>query len=88
MRVASGVIVAAEKVEILPCGAGGEESRVESLLEDAVAALEREEREDKFHFQMVDLGGSTAHFRFAKRMVMIRVQVADEGVEGSCPNDN
>ena len=73
MRVASGVIVAAEKVEILPCGAGGEESRVDSLLGDAVAALEREE---KFHFQMVDLGGSTAHFRFATRMAMVRVQVA------------
>ena len=56
MRVASGVVVAAEKVEILPFGAGGEESRVESLLGDAVAALEREEGEEKFHFQMVDLG--------------------------------
>ena len=65
MRGASGLIVAAEKVEILPCGAGGEESRVESVLGDMVAALERE---DNFHFQMVDLGGSTAHFRFATRM--------------------
>ena len=76
VRVASGVIVAAEKVEILPCGAGGEESWLESLLEDAVVALEREEREEKFHFQMVDLGGSTAHFRFATRMAMVCVQVA------------
>ena len=76
MRVASGVVVAAEKLEILPCGAGREESWVESLIEDAVAALEREEREEKFHFQMVDLGGRTAHFRFATRMVMVRVQVA------------
>ena len=50
MRVASGVIVEAEKVEILPCGAGGGESRVESMLGDAVAALEREMREEKFHF--------------------------------------
>ena len=77
MRVASGVIVAAEKVEILPCGAVGEESRVESVIGDAVVALGREEREEKFHFQMVDLGGSTAHFRFATRMAMVRVQVAD-----------
>ena len=76
MRVASGMIVAAEKVEILPCGAAGEESWVESLLGDAVAALEREESEEKFHFQMVDLGGSTAHFRFATRMAMVSVQVA------------
>ena len=50
MRVASGVIVAAEKVKILPCGAGGEDFWVESVLGDAVAALEREEREEKFHF--------------------------------------
>ena len=57
-------------------GDSGEESRVESLLGDAVAALEREEREEKFRFQMVDLGGSTAHFRFATRMAMVRVQVA------------
>ena len=76
MRVASGVILAEEKVKILPCGAGGEKSRVESLIGDAVAALEREEREEKFHFQMVDLGGSTAHFRSATRMAMVRVQVA------------
>ena len=76
MCVASGVILAAEKVEILTCGAGGEESRVESLLGDAVAALEREEREEKFRFQMVDLGGGTAHFCFAARMVIVRVQVA------------
>ena len=70
------VIVAAEKVEILPCGAEGEESRLESLLGDAVAAPEREEREGESRFQMVNLGGSTAHFRFATRMVMVRVQVA------------
>ena len=79
MRVASGVIVAAEKVDILTCGDGGGESRVESLFGDAVAALKREEREEseeKFHFQMVDLGGSTAHFRFVTRMAMVHVQVA------------
>ena len=52
-------------------------SRVESLLGSAVAALEREEREEEFCFQMVDLGESTAHFRFATRMSMVRVQVAD-----------
>ena len=49
------------------------------MLGDAVAALEREkreEREEKFHFKMVDLGGSTAHFRFATRMAMVRLQVA------------
>ena len=51
-------------------------SWVESLLGSAVAALEREEREEEFRFQMVDLGGSTAHFRFATRMAMVRVQVA------------
>ena len=50
-------------------------SRVESLLGSAVAALEREEREEEFRFQMVDLGESTAHFRFATRMSMVRVQV-------------
>ena len=44
MRAASGVIVAAEKVEILPCGAGGEESRAKSVLGDAVVALERENK--------------------------------------------
>ena len=76
MHVASGVIVAAEKENILPCGAGGEESRVESMLGDAVASLVREYREEKFHFHMVNLGGSTAHFRFATRMAMFRVQVA------------
>ena len=32
MRVASGLIVAAEKVDILPCVAGGEEYRVEFVL--------------------------------------------------------
>ena len=58
MRVASVVIVA---------------SRVESLLGNAVAALEREEREEEFRFHMVDLGGSTAHFRFATSMAMVRV---------------
>ena len=60
MRVVSVVIVA---------------SRVESLLGNAVADLEREEREEEFRFQMVDLGESTAHFRFATRMSMVRVQV-------------
>ena len=37
------------------------------MLGDAVAALEREEREereDKFHFQMVDLGGKYRPFSF------------------------
>ena len=76
MRVASRVIVAAEKVDIMPFGAGGEESWVESLIEDAVAALEREEREERFYYQMVDFGGSTAHCRFATRMAMVRVEVA------------
>ena len=76
MRVATGVIVAATKVEIMPCVARGEESWVESLLGDAIAALEREEREEKFHIQIVDLGGSTAHFCFATRMAMVRVEVA------------
>ena len=51
-------------------------SRVESLLGSAVAALESEEREEEFRFQMVDLGESTDHFRFATRMSMVRVQVA------------
>ena len=60
--------VAAEKVEILPCGAEGEESRGDSLLGDAVAALERE---GKSRFQMVDLGGNIAHFCFATRMAII-----------------
>ena len=50
-------------------------SWVESLLGSAVAALEREEREEEFSFQMVDLGESTAHFRFATRMSVVRVQV-------------
>ena len=52
------------------------ESRVESLLGSAAAALEREEREEEFRFQMLDLGESTAHFRFATRMSMVRVPVA------------
>ena len=64
MRFASVVIVA---------------FRVESLFGNAVAALEREEREVEFWFQMVDLGGSTAHFCFATRMVMVRVQVGGLG---------
>ena len=51
-------------------------SRVESLLGSAVAALEREEREEEFLFQMVNLGESTAHFRFARRMSMVLVPVA------------
>ena len=42
-------------------------SRVESFLGIAVAGLEREEREEEFSFQMVDLGESTAHFRFATK---------------------
>ena len=50
-------------------------SWVESLLGIEVAALEREEREEEFRFQMVDLGESTAHFSFATRMSMVRVQV-------------
>ena len=51
-------------------------SRVESLLGSAVAALEREEREEEFSFQVVNLGESTAHFRFATRMSMVLVPVA------------
>ena len=50
-------------------------SWVESLLGSAVAALKRDEREEEFRFQMVDLGESTAHFRFTTRMSMVRVQV-------------
>ena len=48
-------------------------SRVEYLIGRAVTELEREEREDEFCFHMVDLGESTAHFRFR-----------DEDVDGSC----
>ena len=48
-------------------------SRVESLLGNAVAALEREEG---FRFQMVNVGESTAHFYFATRMSMVLVSVA------------
>ena len=51
-------------------------SWMDSLLGSAVTALEREEREEEFRFQMVDLGESTAHFRFAERMSMVCVQVA------------
>ena len=51
-------------------------SWVDSLLGSAVAALEREDREEEFRFQMLDLGKSTAHFHFATRMSMVRVQVA------------
>ena len=51
-------------------------SWVESFLGSAVAALEREEREEEFRFQMMDLEESTAHFRFAERMLMGCVQVA------------
>ena len=51
-------------------------SRVESLLGGAVAALEREEREEGFRFQMVNLGESTAHFCFSTRMSMVLVSVA------------
>ena len=76
MRAASGVIVAAGKVDILHCGAGGEESRLKSVLGDAVAAWEREERESNIGFHIVNLGGRTAHFRFETRMVMVRVRVA------------
>ena len=50
-------------------------SWVESLLGSAVAALEREERDEEFRFQMVNLGESTAHFRFATRMSMVLVPV-------------
>ena len=74
MRAAVRVIVAAEKVEILPCGAEGEESWVDSVLGDAVAAWEREGRGSNLDFQMVDLWESTAHFRFATRMVMFCVR--------------
>ena len=51
-------------------------SRVESLLGSVVTALEREEREEGFRFQMVNLGESTAHFCFATRMSMVLVSVA------------
>ena len=51
-------------------------SRVNSFLGSAVAALEREEREEEFRFQMVDLGEGTANFRFATRMSMVLVPVA------------
>ena len=50
-------------------------SLLESLLGSAVAALKREEREEEFRFQMVDLGEITAHFRFATRMSMVRVAI-------------
>ena len=43
------------------------------LLGSAVAALEREEREEEFCFQMVDLGGEYCPFSFR-----------DENVDGSC----
>ena len=78
MRAASGLIVATGKVEILPCGAGGEEYWVKFVLGDAVAAWEREreERESNLDFQIVNLVGSIAHFRFVTRMAMVRVQVA------------
>ena len=56
MRVASVVLVA---------------SRVDSLLGNAVAVLEREDREEEFRFQMVDLGGNITHFCFATRMAII-----------------
>ena len=48
-------------------------SRVDSLLGSAVAALEKE---GEFRFQMMDFGEITAHFRFATRMSMVRMQVA------------
>ena len=48
-------------------------SRVESFLGSAVAALEREEREEEFRFQMVDLGGEYRPFSFH-----------DEDVNGLC----
>ena len=51
-------------------------SRVDSLLGSAVSALEREEREEGFRFQMVNLGESTARFFFATRMSMVLVPVA------------
>ena len=41
MYAAAGVIVVAEKVEILSCGAEGGDFWVESVLGDAVAAWER-----------------------------------------------
>ena len=47
-------------------------SRVESLLGSAVEALEREEREEEFRFQMVDLGGVPPIF------------VSRQGWRGSC----
>ena len=50
-------------------------SWVGSLIGSAVAALDREEREEEFRFQMVDLEESTAHFRFATRMSMVCVPV-------------
>ena len=50
-------------------------SWVESLLGSAVEALEREEMEEDFRFQMVDLGESTAYFRFATSISMVLVPV-------------
>ena len=49
---------------------------VESLLGSSVAELEREDREEEFRFQVVNLGESTAHFCFAMRMLMVLVSVA------------
>ena len=48
-------------------------SLVESLLRSAVAALDREEREVEFWFQVVDLGGRYRPFLFR-----------DEDGDGSC----
>ena len=61
---------------LFPAVLGGEESRVKSMLGDAVAAWEREERERNLDFQMENLGVSIDHFKFATRMVMVRVRVA------------
>ena len=49
---------------------------MKSVLGDAVAAWDREDIERNLDFQMVNLEGSIAHFRFATRMVMVHVRVA------------
>ena len=46
------------------------------VIGDVVTAWEREGKERDIDFQMVDLGGSNAHFRFSRRTVMVCVRVA------------
>ena len=76
VRATAGVIVAAEKVDIISCGSKGEESRVESVLGGVIVVWEREEKGRDLDLQMVYLGGSTAHFRFATRVLIVFVRVA------------